>query len=173
MPALGCALEDAGHLGQQVGPASGEFAEFGHRGGLLVRGEIAPAGVVPGGSGELGDEKPVSSRRETILIHLFRIERASGYLKQAGKLSRQSRSWVAVGSDIPGQLLECHPQWASSRARCPGVLKDLKKVLAGEKLSPILLAEGDIADGYHRVSLAYALDLYAEVPLKLAAAASS
>jgi hypothetical protein len=49
----------------------------------------------------------------------------------------------------------------------PGVLKDLKKVLAGEKLSPILVAEGDIADGYHRVSLAYALDPYAVVPLKL------
>src|SRR5207237_7885622 len=29
----------------------------------------------------------------------------------------------------------------------PGVLKDLKKVLAGEKLSPVLVAEGDIADG--------------------------
>ena len=55
----------------------------------------------------------------------------------------------------------------------PGVLKDLKKVLAGEKLSPVLLAEGDIADGYHRVSLAYALDPYAEVPLKLTAAAGS
>ena len=50
----------------------------------------------------------------------------------------------------------------------PGVLKDLQKVLAGEKLSPVLVAEGDIADGYHRVSLAYALDPYAEVPLKLA-----
>jgi len=50
----------------------------------------------------------------------------------------------------------------------PGVLKDLKKVLAGEKLSPVLVAEGDIADGYHRVSLAYALDPYADVPLKLA-----
>ena len=49
----------------------------------------------------------------------------------------------------------------------PGVLKDLKKVLAGEKLSPILVADGDIADGYHRVSLAYALDPYAEVPVKL------
>ena len=49
----------------------------------------------------------------------------------------------------------------------PGVLKDLQKVLAGEKLSPILVAEGDIADGYHRVSLAYALDPYADVPLKL------
>jgi hypothetical protein len=49
----------------------------------------------------------------------------------------------------------------------PGVLKDLKKVLGGEKLSPILVAEGDIADGYHRLSLAYALDPYADIPLKL------
>jgi hypothetical protein len=49
----------------------------------------------------------------------------------------------------------------------PGVLKDLKKVLSGEKLSPILVAEADIADGYHRISLAYALDPYAVVPLKL------
>ena len=49
----------------------------------------------------------------------------------------------------------------------PGVLKDLKKVLAGEKLSPILVAEADVADGYHRLCLAYALDAYAEVPLKL------
>ena len=50
----------------------------------------------------------------------------------------------------------------------PGVLRDLKKVLAGEKLSPVLVAEADIADGYHRVSLAYALYPYADVPLKLA-----
>jgi hypothetical protein len=49
----------------------------------------------------------------------------------------------------------------------PGVLKDLRKVLAGQKLSPVLLAEGDIADGYHRVSLAYRLDPYADVPFKL------
>ena len=49
----------------------------------------------------------------------------------------------------------------------PGVLKDLKKVLGGEELSPILVAESDIADGYHRLSLAYELDPYTEVPLKL------
>ena len=61
--------------------------------------------MVPGGSGELGDEEPVSSRRKTILVHLARIERASGYLKQAGELSRQSRSGVAVGSDIPSQAI--------------------------------------------------------------------
>jgi hypothetical protein len=49
----------------------------------------------------------------------------------------------------------------------PGVVRDLQKVLAGQKLSPVLIAEGDIADGYHRVSLAYSLDPYADVPLKL------
>ena len=49
----------------------------------------------------------------------------------------------------------------------PGVLNDLKKVLAGKNLSPVLVADGDIADGYHRVSLAYALDPYMDVPLKL------
>jgi hypothetical protein len=49
----------------------------------------------------------------------------------------------------------------------PGVLRDLQKVLAGDKLSPVLVSEGDIADGYHRVSLAYALDPFADVPLKL------
>jgi hypothetical protein len=55
----------------------------------------------------------------------------------------------------------------------PGVLKDLKKVLAGDKLSPILAAEADIADGYHRLSLAYALDPSAEVPLKLGGVAAA
>lgn len=52
----------------------------------------------------------------------------------------------------------------------PGVLNDLKKVLGGEKLSPILVAEADVADGYHRLCLSYALDPYTEVPLKLAGA---
>ena len=73
VPALGRALEDAGHLGQQVGPACGKVAEFSHRGGLLVRSEAAPSGVVPGGSGELGDQEPVSRRREMILVHRARI----------------------------------------------------------------------------------------------------
>ena len=34
--ALAGALEDAGHLGQQVGPARGQRAEFGQRGRLLL-----------------------------------------------------------------------------------------------------------------------------------------
>ena len=54
----------------------------------------------------------------------------------------------------------------------PGVMKDLVKVIEGKELSPVLIVSGetgaDIADGYHRVSLVYRLDPFAEIPLKLA-----
>ena len=53
----------------------------------------------------------------------------------------------------------------------PGVMKDLIKAVEGERLSPVLILSGkkgaDIADGFHRVSLAYRLDPYGEVPLQL------
>jgi hypothetical protein len=53
----------------------------------------------------------------------------------------------------------------------PGVSKDLAKSGQG-KLSPILVVSfghgGDIADGYHRLSLAYNLDPYSDVPLRIA-----
>jgi hypothetical protein len=53
----------------------------------------------------------------------------------------------------------------------PGVIKDLIKVIEGKQLSPILVLSGkkgaEIADGFHRVSLVYQLDPYADVPLKL------
>jgi hypothetical protein len=54
----------------------------------------------------------------------------------------------------------------------PGVMKDLIKTIEGDQLSPVLLLSGkkgsDIADGFHRVSLVYRLDPFAEIPLKLA-----
>ena len=54
----------------------------------------------------------------------------------------------------------------------PGVVKDVIKVIEGKALSPVLVVKtasgSDIADGYHRVSMAYRVDPYAEVPLKLA-----
>jgi hypothetical protein len=53
----------------------------------------------------------------------------------------------------------------------PGVMKDLIKAIEGDRLSPILVLSGkkgsDIADGFHRVSLVYRLDPFAQVPLKL------
>ncbi len=54
----------------------------------------------------------------------------------------------------------------------PGVMKDLIKAIDGTELSPVLVLSAkkraDIADGFHRVSLVYRLDPYADVPLKLA-----
>lgn len=54
----------------------------------------------------------------------------------------------------------------------PGVIKDLMRAIEGKRLSPVLVLSGkktaDIADGFHRVSLLYRLDPYAEIPLKLA-----
>jgi hypothetical protein len=50
------------------------------------------------------------------------------------------------------------------------VAEDLKKVKAGEKLSPVLLVEGVplwIADGYHRVCASYYIDEKSEVPCRV------
>jgi hypothetical protein len=54
----------------------------------------------------------------------------------------------------------------------PGVMKDLIKVIEGDRLSPVLVLSdehtADIADGYHRISLVYRLDPFGEIPLKIA-----
>jgi len=53
----------------------------------------------------------------------------------------------------------------------PGIKRDLLTLLNGGKLSPVLVCDqkigADIADGYHRVSLAYNLDPFMTVPLRL------
>jgi hypothetical protein len=53
----------------------------------------------------------------------------------------------------------------------PGIRRDLLTLLNGGKLSPVLVCDqksgADIADGYHRVSLAYNLDPFMDVPLRL------
>jgi hypothetical protein len=84
-----------------------------------------------------------------------RAEKIAGELQKLPVISRRANDVLRATGRDPLPLSD------------PGVLRDLQKVLGGEKLSPILLAEADIADGYHRLSLAYALDPYALVPLKL------
>ncbi len=55
----------------------------------------------------------------------------------------------------------------------PGVQRDLLNAASGKRLSPVLVVSsghgGDIADGYHRVSLAYHLDPFGDVPLRIGA----
>src|SRR5215475_11447840 len=84
-----------------------------------------------------------------------RAQELSEKLKKHPVITRRANDILRATGRVPLPLSD------------PGVLKDLQKVLAGQKLSPILVAESDIADGYHRLSLAYALDPYATVPLKL------
>jgi hypothetical protein len=54
----------------------------------------------------------------------------------------------------------------------PGVRRTLTKIASGKKLSPVLVVSfevgGEIADGYHRISAAYHLDPFAEIPVLLA-----
>ena len=67
--ALACALEEAGHLGQQVGPTACERLEFGDCGGFLISGEPMPLRPVPGLPRYLRDEDTVSLR--VIIDHAF------------------------------------------------------------------------------------------------------
>ena len=84
-----------------------------------------------------------------------RAEKVAAELRKLPVITRRANDILRATGRVPLPLSD------------PGVVKDLQKVLAGEKLSPVLVTEADIADGYHRVSLAYALDPYADVPLKL------
>ena len=72
--ALAGALEDPGHLGQQVGPAPGQRSDFGQRGRFLVLGERAPLGAMARLAGQLSHQDPVGISAGTILVHLVRIE---------------------------------------------------------------------------------------------------
>jgi hypothetical protein len=50
------------------------------------------------------------------------------------------------------------------------VVADLKKVKAGDRLSPVLLVQGVplwVADGYHRICASYYLDEKTEVPCRI------
>ncbi len=54
----------------------------------------------------------------------------------------------------------------------PEVANDLDKVKAGQKLSPVLLAQGIplwVADGYHRICASYHIDEKALVPCRMVA----
>ena len=54
----------------------------------------------------------------------------------------------------------------------PEVAADLNKVKLGDRLSPVLLVQGEplwVADGYHRICASYHLDEITEVPCRVVA----
>ena len=87
------------------------------------------------------------------------VEKTVGRLRDAKLTSRRANDILRAAGLSPAPLDD------------PGVMKDLIKAVEGEELSPVLVLSGkrgsDIADGFHRVSLAYRLDPYAVVPLKI------
>lgn len=87
-------------------------------------------------------------------------QKAIARLRKAKLTSRRANDIIRAAGLDPAPLDD------------PGVVKDLLKVIEGKQLSPVLVVGGpggtDIADGFHRVSLIYRIDPYAEVPLKLA-----
>jgi hypothetical protein len=80
-------------------------------------------------------------------------------LKKAKLTSRRANDILRATGLIPLPLAD------------PGVRRDMVKLLTGEKLSPVLVFDqepgADIADGYHRVSLAYNIDPFMSVPLRM------
>jgi hypothetical protein len=83
----------------------------------------------------------------------------AGRIRKAGLTSRRAND-ILRATGLPALPLSD-----------PGVRRDLLKLLNGEKLSPVLVYDkdpgADIADGYHRVSLAYNIDPFMDVPLKM------
>ena len=81
-------------------------------------------------------------------------------LRQAALTTRRANDILRAAGLTPAPLDD------------PGVMKDLIKAIEGVQLSPVLVLRGkkgaDIADGFHRVSLVYRIDPYAEISLKLA-----
>ena len=96
----------------------------------------------------------------SIRLNPDKAKRLVARLKQATVTERRANDILRASGRDPLPLTD------------PGVLRDLTKVAAGKKLSPILVVSFDdgaeIADGYHRVSLTYALDPFRTVPLRLA-----
>lgn len=87
------------------------------------------------------------------------VAKAVKRLRKAPLTTRRANDILRAAGLVPAPLDD------------PGVMKDLIKAIEGRQLSPVLVISSkksaDIADGFHRVSLVYRIDPYAEIPLKL------
>jgi hypothetical protein len=90
-------------------------------------------------------------------------EKAAKLVKRLGKAKATTRRANDVARACGREVLPLTD---------PGVKHTLRKVLDGERLSPILVVvfdgHAEVADGWHRLSLTYNLDPFADVPLRIA-----
>jgi hypothetical protein len=88
---------------------------------------------------------------------------------EAAKLARGLERRAAVQHYMAKDILRASAL-ALLSADDKEVAKDLHKVEAGERLSPVLLVRGIplwVADGYHRVCASYHLDENASIPCRI------
>jgi hypothetical protein len=106
---------------------------------------------------------PAAAAYLSLLVHEETAASLVERLKGADKIDRQAKDLLRA-SRLP--LLG---------ADNVHVAADLKKVSAGERLSPVLLIRGQaendlpllVADGYHRICASYHLDEDSDIPCRL------
>ena len=107
------ALEDPGHFGQQVSPASRERTEFGERDGFLVLGERAPLRVMPGLAGELRHQDSVGRRSQSMIPHRHSVADLRRYRQKVGETPsacpRPSSARTASGFQVDATITG--PRW--------------------------------------------------------------
>jgi hypothetical protein len=99
---------------------------------------------------------------ESFLSLLVGAEAASKLAKALRK-ERSLKSYAAKDILRAANLAMLSPQDSE-------VATDLNKVKAGNRLSPVLLVQGEplwVADGYHRICASYHLDEKTEVPCRI------
>jgi hypothetical protein len=99
---------------------------------------------------------------ESFLSFLVGAEAASKLAKALRK-ERSLKSYAAKDILRAANLAMLSPQDSE-------VATDLNKVKAGNRLSPVLLVQGEplwVADGYHRICASYHLDEKTEVPCRI------
>ena len=99
---------------------------------------------------------------ESFLSLLVGAEAASKLAKALRK-ERSLKNYAAKDILRAANLAMLSPQDSE-------VATDLNKVKAGNRLSPVLLVQGDplwVVDGYHRIRASYHLDEKTEVPCRI------
>ena len=105
------------------------------------------------------EDYPSAESFLTLLVGLATARKLAKALRKQAELSHFAAKDILRASGL--SLLPAHDS---------EVVSDLEKVKRGEKLSPVLLIEGDplwVADGYHRVCASYHLNEKARVPCRI------